>query len=60
MGKLHELSALGQSVWFDYIRRSATRGGDLAALVESGVCGVSASPSTKWLSSCSEMGSICS
>ena len=44
MGKLHELSALGQSVWFDYIRRSATRGGELASLVASGVRGVTSNP----------------
>ena len=44
MGKLHELSALGQSVWFDYIRRSATRGGELASLVAAGVRGVTCNP----------------
>ena len=44
MGKLQELISLGQSVWIDYIRRSSTRGGELAALVDAGVRGVTSNP----------------
>jgi transaldolase/glucose-6-phosphate isomerase len=45
MKPLEELTAEGQSVWFDFIRRDHTRGGELAALVESGVRGVTSNPS---------------
>ena len=44
MGKLHELHELGQSIWLDYIRRSYTRGGELARLVEQGLRGVTSNP----------------
>ena len=44
MGKLHELHDLGQSVWLDYIRRSYTRDGELARLVDRGLRGVTSNP----------------
>ena len=44
MNKLHQLHQLGQSIWLDYIRRSFTRAGDLARLVEQGVRGVTSNP----------------
>lgn len=45
MTKLHDLSQLGQAIWFDYIRRSFTRTGELQKLVEQGVRGVTSNPS---------------
>lgn len=45
MTKLHDLSQLGQAVWFDYIRRSFTRSGELQKLVDQGVRGVTSNPS---------------
>ena len=45
MTTLHKLSELGQSAWFDFIRRSFTEAGDLQALVEKGVRGVTSNPS---------------
>jgi len=45
MTKLYELSNLGQSIWFDFIRRSFTREGKLLALIEQGVRGVTSNPS---------------
>jgi transaldolase len=45
MTKLHELLALGQSVWFDFIRRSFTRDGRLQALIDQGIRGVTSNPS---------------
>ena len=45
MTKLHELAALGQAVWFDYIRRSFLEAGELQALVDQGVRGVTSNPS---------------
>ena len=44
MDKLHELHRLGQSIWLDYIRRSYTRGGQLARLVQQGLRGVTSNP----------------
>jgi transaldolase/glucose-6-phosphate isomerase len=45
MTKLHELAELGQSVWYDNIRRALLDHGDLQALVETGVKGVTSNPS---------------
>lgn len=45
MSKLKELSDAGQSIWYDYIRRDQLLNGDLAALVESGVRGLTSNPS---------------
>jgi transaldolase len=44
MTKLHELSALGQSVWLDFTQRSLIRSGDLLDYVEKGVRGVTSNP----------------
>lgn len=44
MTRLNQLNELGQAVWFDYIRRSFTRSGDLQALIEQGVRGVTSNP----------------
>jgi len=44
MTKLHELAALGQAVWLDYIRRAFIEAGDLRALIDQGVRGVTSNP----------------
>src|SRR5215207_4229194 len=41
---LTQLSAHGQSVWIDFLSRSFVRDGDLAALVDQGVVGVTSNP----------------
>jgi transaldolase len=45
MTKMHDLAELGQAVWLDYIRRSFTASGELGALVEQGLRGVTSNPS---------------
>ncbi len=44
MNPIADLSARGQSIWFDYIRRSKLADGELAALVEEGIRGVTSNP----------------
>jgi transaldolase len=44
MSKLAELEKLGQSVWFDYIRRSLITSGELTGLIEKGVRGITSNP----------------
>jgi len=44
MSKLKQLANLGQSIWFDYIRRSFIANGDLQALIDDGVRGVTSNP----------------
>jgi len=44
MTKLHELGQLGQSIWYDNIRRALLDSGELKALVEAGVTGVTSNP----------------
>ena len=44
MSKLHDLAHLGQSVWLDYIRRAFTESGELQALIDAGVTGVTSNP----------------
>jgi transaldolase len=44
MSKLMELEKLGQSVWFDYIRRSLITSGELQALIDKGVRGITSNP----------------
>ena len=44
MTKLHELHDAGQSVWLDYIRRDMLDGGELRALVDDGVRGLTSNP----------------
>jgi transaldolase len=45
MTKVHELSKLGQSIWFDNISRALIESGELAELVQTGVRGVTSNPS---------------
>jgi transaldolase len=42
--KLHDLHSYGQSVWFDFIRRSFLEQGELQALIDQGVRGVTSNP----------------
>ena len=44
MSKLKALLEVGQSVWLDFVRRSHTEDGSLAALVAEGVRGVTSNP----------------
>ncbi len=43
MAKLHQL-AEGQAIWPDYIRRSFITSGDLQALIDEGLRGVTSNP----------------
>lgn len=45
MTKLHELTQLGQSIWYDNIRRALLDSGELQALLDDGVMGVTSNPS---------------
>ena len=45
MTKLHELAALGQAIWLDYVRRSFITSGEFAALIDDGLRGVTSNPS---------------
>jgi len=42
--KLHELAELGQAIWLDYIRRSFIATGELQALIDKGLRGVTSNP----------------
>jgi transaldolase len=44
MTKLHELHDHGQAVWLDFIRRSFVASGELQALIDAGVRGVTSNP----------------
>ena len=44
MSKLAELEELGQSVWFDFIRRSLITSGELKELINKGVRGITSNP----------------
>lgn len=44
MTKLHQLAELGQSIWYDNIRRALLDSGELEALIEAGVSGVTSNP----------------
>jgi transaldolase len=44
MSKLAELNKKGQSIWFDFIRRSIITSGELKNLVDQGVRGVTSNP----------------
>ena len=44
MTKLHELARLGQSIWYDNIRRALLDSGELQALIDAGVTGVTSNP----------------
>lgn len=45
MSKLHELFEIGQSVWYDNIRRGLIVDGGLQELIDQGVVGVTSNPS---------------
>lgn len=45
MTKMHEVAALGQSIWLDFIRRSFLDSGELNELVAQGLRGVTSNPS---------------
>ena len=44
MGTLHELTKAGQSVWLDFIRRDMLTGGELDAMVQNGIRGLTSNP----------------
>ena len=44
MSSLHDLKALGQSVWLDFISRELLSSGDLSRLVSSGLKGLTSNP----------------
>lgn len=44
MTKIHELAEIGQAIWLDYIRRSFITSGELQALIDKGVRGVTSNP----------------
>ena len=45
MSKLNELASLGQSIWYDYIRRQFVKQGELQSLIDKGLRGVTSNPS---------------
>lgn len=45
MSKLHELFQLGQSVWYDNISRALLDSGEMQALIDDGIVGVTSNPS---------------
>ncbi|MFZ7113071.1 MAG: bifunctional transaldolase/phosoglucose isomerase [Desulfatiglandales bacterium] len=45
MTKIHDLAKLGQSVWYDYIRRSFIVSGELQILIDKGLRGITSNPS---------------
>ncbi len=44
MSKIHEVSKLGQSIWYDYIRRLFLTSGELQALIDEGLRGLTSNP----------------
>ncbi|HVY54621.1 MAG TPA: transaldolase, partial [Thermodesulfobacteriota bacterium] len=45
MSRIKDLSKLGQSIWYDYIRRSFLTSGELQALIDEGLRGETSNPS---------------
>lgn len=45
MSKLKQLAKYGQSIWLDYIRHSFINNGELSALIDKGLSGVTSNPS---------------
>ncbi|GBD86497.1 transaldolase [bacterium BMS3Abin03] len=45
MSKLNQLARLGQSIWYDYIRRQFITGGELKILIDKGLRGITSNPS---------------
>ncbi len=44
MTRLHAIQYLGQSIWYDHIRRAMLDDGDLQRLIAAGVTGVTSNP----------------
>lgn len=44
MNRLQELNRLGQSMWYDNIRRSLIDNGELQALIDAGISGITSNP----------------
>lgn len=44
MSKLHELNAIGQSIWLDYIRRDLIESGELKQMIDNGLRGMTSNP----------------
>lgn len=44
MSKMKDLLGLGQSVWLDYLRRGMTRSGELKAMIDNGLRGLTSNP----------------
>jgi len=44
MTRLYQVQALGQSIWYDNLRRGLLRSGELAGLVDAGVTGLTSNP----------------
>ena len=44
LNAVQEVQRLGQSIWYDNIRRGLIRSGELASLIELGVTGVTSNP----------------
>jgi transaldolase/glucose-6-phosphate isomerase len=44
MTKIHQLAEMGQAVWLDYLRRSFIESGELQALIDQGVRGMTSNP----------------
>ncbi|MEZ4644127.1 MAG: bifunctional transaldolase/phosoglucose isomerase [Chloroflexota bacterium] len=44
MTNLHTFAQLGQSVWLNYLRRAFLESGELADVLELGVCGITSTP----------------
>ena len=42
--KAHELAALGQSIWYDNIRRALLESGEIKAFIDAGVLGMTSNP----------------
>jgi transaldolase len=44
VSKLHELNAIGQSIWLDYIRRDLIESGELKQMIDNGLRGMTSNP----------------
>ena len=44
LNSIQEVQKLGQSIWYDNIRRGLIKSGELASLIELGVSGVTSNP----------------
>ena len=45
MTKLHALANMGQAIWLDFIQRSLMESGQLQALIDQGLRGMTSNPS---------------